>query len=87
MTGYVPSTKLFINNFKKKISILLGSNLIMSSVQVVKPILSNNIDYVDKYDNYKYENYKYDNNKYSNSFENEKTIITTDKNNIYFYGT
>lgn len=84
----IPIQSYLLNNFKKGMSsIILGSNLIMSPVQEIKPILSNNIDYVDKYDNYKYENYKYDSNKYSNSFENEKTIITTDKNNIYFYGT
>ena len=63
------------------------SSMMIASNVLFNPILSNNIDFIDKYDNYKYENYKIDNNKYENSFDNEKTIITTDKNNIYFYGT
>ena len=75
------SNSYLFNNLKKTASkIIIGSSIMLNPVQEVgasNPLNINNVEYVNKYENHKYEN----------NIEQEKTYITTDKNNIYFYGT
>lgn len=72
------TVKSYLTNYKKVISnLLIGSSIFLNPIDEAKPSMINSIDYLDKYEN----------PKYTNSLEQDKTYITTSKNNIYFYGT
>lgn len=74
---FILPVKSFNFNLAKKTfsSLLVGSTVLLNPIHDVKSIDS--VDYLNKYEHTKYEN----------NYEQDKTYITTDKNNIYFYGS